>query len=382
MRLLKNLVKKIEGKFTHNKLKTSQIQRLLNDNHFLEKLLEYSCNDIDVFCCYLGDIFVYYSLTNDQNINYSIEELLGKIYGINLFTLDEIEQKGFFTHSCNGCMIENIKNNGLGSPLNINPELYAAVNFLEKNLKITGDYTKQQSGKSDEVYFTSAGASSFGYACNFAPERLFLGILRQERENSIPVTVGESKIDYYRKVLYKKFGKNINDETKKNIETVLNGYLGKQNYIISFPVNKIINSDNIYFEVVRDTNKIDLKKYIQENCSSGFFTSHTGSNSNPNNMDNFVMINTVISPKDLTFFKVPDRYDLIQLIALNKNIHQGEMLDYFSFDKIEKSLFSEQEIGKATINTSITNKDTAQNRQQKDEQQIIQENQKGFSELE
>ncbi len=310
MRLLKNLVKKIEGKFTHNKLKTSQIQRLLNDNHFLEKLLEYSCNDIDVFCCYLGDIFVYYSLTNDQNINYSIEELLGKIYGINLFTLDEIEQKGFFTHSCNGCMIENIKNNGLGSPLNINPELYAAVNFLEKNLKITGDYTKQQSGKNDEVYFTSAGASSFGYACNFAPERLFLGILRQERESSIPVTVGESKIDYYRKVLYKKFGKNINDE------------------------------------------------------------------------DNFVMINTVISPKDLTFFKVPDRYDLIQLIALNKNIHQGEMLDYFSFDKIEKNLFSEQEIGKATINTSITNKDIAQNRQQKDEQQIIQENQKGFSELE
>jgi len=340
------------------------MQMLINDNNFLQKLLEYSCNDIDVFCCYLGNIFVYYSLTNDQNINYSIEELLEEKCNINLFTLDEIEKKGIFTHSCNGHMIENIKNNGLGNHLNINPKLYEAVNFLEKQLKITGDYTKQQTGRSDEVYFTSAGASSFGYACNFAPERLFLGILKQEKDDSIPIIVGENKIDYYRKVLYKKFGDKINEATKRNIETVLNGYFGEQNYIISFPVNKIIDSENIFFEVVRDENKVNLRKHIEENCYSGFFTSNTGSNSNPNNMDNFVMVNTVLNLEYLTFLKVPDRYDLIQLVALNKNIQQGEMIDYFSFDKRKKLFFPQQEIEKNNISTSKINKDEIEDEEQ------------------
>jgi F0F1-type ATP synthase membrane subunit b/b' len=48
----------------------------------------------------------------------------------------------------------------------------------------------------------------------------------------------------------------------------------------------------------------------------------------------------------------------------------------------KKSQFSEQEIGKDTISTSTAKKDEAQERQQKDEQQIIQESQKNFGELE
>lgn len=130
---------------------------------------------------------IYYALSNDSKLDYTIEELVNKRTG--LFSIDEIKEKGFFTHSCNGNMIEMIRKNGLGSDLNINEELYSAVSRLEQKLNTTGTYTKQQSGKKDEVYFTSAGATSFGYACNFAPERLFLGILRRLQK-------GE-KIDYF-----------------------------------------------------------------------------------------------------------------------------------------------------------------------------------------
>lgn len=334
---IKKIVTKLSKRFTHKKIKDNGIQELINNKEFMKKLLEFSSNDIDVFCTYLGDIFVYYVLSNDNKLDYSIEDILNKRVEIELYSPEEIKEKGFFTHSCNGSIIEQIKKNGLGSQLNTNEKLYTALSNLEKKLKITGEYTKQQSGRKDEVYFTSAGATTFGYACNFAPERLFLGILRQEYENNIPVKVGENKKDYYRKVIYKKFGENISQDIRNDIETVLDGYFSDSNYVISFKVNDVISSDNIFWEVVEENNRINLDEYIQNNCSMGnFFTSHIGSNSNPNNMDNLVMINTILSPEKLRLLKVPDRYDLIQLIALNKNLQQGEKIDFFTFKKVEE----------------------------------------------
>ena len=321
--------------------KHNAINEFISNENFILNLLNFSFNDIDTFCTYLGIVYNYYFLSKDNNTGYSIEEILERYNtlftsGINL--KEKVIDNGIFTHSCNGNMVEYIKKNGLGSNLNKNDELFTALNFLENKLGITGLYTKQQSGRSDEVYFTSPGATSFGYACNFAPERLFLGILRQESENSIHITYGENKIDYYRKVIYSKFGNNIDQEIKRNIEVVLNGYFKSSNCIISFPVSSIIESDNIYFETVSDKNHINLKEHIERNCNDGydFFTTNVGSNSNHNNMDNFVMINTVISPEQLEFLFVPDRYDLIQLIAKNKGLNLGEELDYFTFEPYRK----------------------------------------------
>lgn len=321
----------------------NSINRIICNEKFILNVLKASNNDIDVFCNKLGMVYNYYFLSKDNNTNYGIEEIEERYYnllssGINL--KEKVIDNGIFTHSCNGNMVEYIKKNGLGSNLNKNDELFVALNFLEKKLGITGEYTKQQSGRIDEVYFTAPGATSFGYACNFAPERLFLGILKQERDNSINVVYGENKIDYYRKVIYSKFGNNIGEELKRNIEIVLNGYFKSNNCIISFPVSSIINSDNIYNQVIseREEDHINLKEHIERYCNDGynFFTTNVGSNSNANNMDNLIMINTVISPEQLGFLFVPDRYDLIQLIAKNKGLKLGEELDYFSFEPSKK----------------------------------------------
>ena len=321
--------------------KNNPINKIISNEEFILSLLNFSLNNIDLFCTNLGIVYNYYFLSKDNNTNYSIEEIFERYNnlltsGINL--KEKAIDNGIFTHSCNGNMVEYIKKNGLGSNLNKNDELFRALNFLENKLGITGEYTKQQSGRIDEVYFTSPGATSFGYACNFAPERLFLGILKQDRDNSINITYGESKIDYYRKVIYNKFNNSIDEETKKNIEIVLNGYFKSNNCIISFPVSSIIESDNIYFETVSEKNHINIKEHIEANCNDGynFFTTNVGSNSNTNNMDNLIMINTVISPDKLGFLFVPDRYDLIQLIAKNKGLNLGEELDYFTFEPYRK----------------------------------------------
>lgn len=341
---IKDFIAKLNKRITSKKGEPNQIQVLINNKEFMKKLLDYSGNDIDNMCICLGDIMIYYALSNDSKLDYTIEELLSKRAEIGLFSIDEIKEKGFFTHSCNGNIIEMIRKNGLGSDLNFNEELYSSVSRLEQKLNTTGTYTKQQSGKKDEVYFTSAGATSFGYACNFAPERLFLGILRQEYDNSIPIRVGESKKDYYRKVIYQKFGENLTDDIMKDIETVIDGYFSDSNYIVSFPVDEVISSDNIYFEFVGENKRINLEDHIQANSGYiDFFTSRIGSNSNSNDMDNLVMINTVVPPEKLRFLRVPDRFDLIQLIALNKGLQQGEKIDYFTFDRVEEKSIQESE---------------------------------------
>lgn len=380
---IKNFATKLKGRFTHKKIKDEQIQELINDENFLKKLLEFSGNDIDVLCTYLGDIMVYYALSNDPKLDYTIEELLNKRREIDLYSVDEIKERGFFTHSCNGSMVEKIRTNGLGSSLNGNEKLYTALSNLEKKLNTTGTYTQQQSGKKDEVYFTSAGATSFGYACNFAPERLFLGILRQEYDDNIPVEVGESKKDYYRRIICQKFGEQLNDEVMTDIDTVINGFFSDSNYIISFQANEVISSNNIYMEVVGENNRINLDKHIQTNCGySSFFTSRLGSNSNTNNMDNLVMVDTVIPPEKLKFLRVPDRYDLIQLIALNKGLQQGEKLDYFTFDRVEREGEKPiiQKLGKETVlEMSDTILEDETERDMEAQEKLLQQTKENFS---
>ena len=131
---IKDFLTKINKRFTDRKGKNNQIQLLINNQDFMRKILDFSGNNIDVLCTYLGDIMIYYALSNDSKLDYTIEELLSKRAEAELYSIDEIKEKGFFTHSCNGSMINLIKENGLGSSLNENEKLYTAVSRLEQEL--------------------------------------------------------------------------------------------------------------------------------------------------------------------------------------------------------------------------------------------------------
>ena len=128
---------------TSFKAENNPIQVLINNKEFMKKILDFSGNDIDVMCTYLGNIMIYYALSNDSKLDYTIEELISKRVEVGLFSIDEIKEKGFFTHSCNGNIIEMIRKNGLGSDLNFNEELYSAVSRLEKKLKLILIYQKE-----------------------------------------------------------------------------------------------------------------------------------------------------------------------------------------------------------------------------------------------
>lgn len=315
------------------------LKRLLEQEKFYLDLLQYSCNDIETFCYNLGNIISYYIMTRDIKYDYTAEEVLYKYATLeemdNQTTRSNVIDNGFFTHSCNGNMLEMIMKNGLGSTKNFDEKLFSSLNYLE-NILNCQSYVKQQSGRKDEVYFTSPGVTSVGYACLFSPERLFLGILKQDREDSIPVKVGENKKNYYRRVLNSKF-ENISEEIKEHIEIVLNGYFNSQNAIVFFPISTIINSQNIYFETLH-THIENLTEYITRNCyhEFDFFTKDIGSNSNTNNMDNLLMINEIVPSEQLRYIQIPDRYDLIQTISKIKKLPLGAEINYFTGKQMQK----------------------------------------------
>lgn len=305
-------------------------QKLLNNPIFLINLMNYSNDNISSFIKNIGKIFSYYVLTNDSREIISPEELILLYENINTKDFDLQSSINYlinnlvFTHACNGSDLKQIKNNGLGAQKKYDKEVSDALLFLESQANMNHSYVSIQSGRNDEVYFSSPGAITFNYAMECSPERLFYGILHQDSNSALPIITGESKKDYYRRVLYSKFDAS-NDKISYCIEKILDNFFSEQNAIVCFPVKSIIDYD-VYRILIRDSDRYhinDFLNFIIEKCKDengvfhieNFFCQESESDKNLNKLDNLIFINKIIPPELLSTIKVPDRFDLLQIIA-------------------------------------------------------------------
>ena len=165
------------------------IQKLFDTEGFYEELLKYD-SQMDSFYNNLGMIIEYYIITRDKKMH-TVEELMNLISNLYNEWKEKYKEnamnKGFLTHSCNGLFKEKILENGLGHQNNRDKDLESKLTYLEEYLG-QSRYLKQQKNSYDEIYLSTPGASSISYASNYAPERLFLGILSQDnhcRRNKI-----------------------------------------------------------------------------------------------------------------------------------------------------------------------------------------------------
>lgn len=316
-------------------------QNLINNHQFLMNLLSFSNDDINVFINNIGKIFSYYIITNDTREIMSPEEIIILYDHINSkefsssASIDYLVNNCIFTHSCSGEDLEQIKMNGLGAPIEYDKDVSAALLFLESRANMNNSYVSIQSGRNDEVYFTSPGAPTFNYAIDCSPERLFYGILHQNPENALPIVVGESKKEYYRRVLYSKFD-TTDDKVLYCIEKVLDGFFSKENGIVCFPVKSILDHD-IYRILIRDSDRYHIKdslSFIIDKCKDengnfriqNFFCQEKESDKNMNKLDNLIFINKVIPTELLSTITMPDRFDLLQMIAMKNGMSE---ISYF-----------------------------------------------------
>lgn len=345
-------VKKFRDLFiTKTKVKEESVLKNLFNDAFFRKVLEFSDNDLETFYSCLGNIYTYYNTFDDKKTDYSIDELIDKC-NFNLFNEEQILKHGIFTSVCSEKSLEMIKKNGLGSSLNYDKKLDGSIKFLEKKLGIP--QKRQLREHNDVIRFSAAGVSTFGEACGFFPKRIFDGILKQDENDAIPVTVGESKIDYYRKVMYKNFGAKISIETKEKIERILNSCFSGKNYVVAFHFSKVLDTKIIGINEPERMRIIDPMKYFYESSNIfGFFTQYVKDNNNK--LDNMIMYNNKIPYKNLDILSVPDRYDLIQMIAKNKMLRKGDKFDFYSLEEV-KSFTKSLNVNTENENQNAKNK--------------------------
>lgn len=351
------------------------LNKIFNDKTFLQDLSK-DCENITQIQYIMGQILSYYISTRDNKI-YSYKNLRKLIWRPfipkNLKNNESnsealtrnIIYEGFVTHSFNGYFLRKILKNGLGSRKNHDEKLEAELNKLEQDLG-TSKFLKQQTNDSTEIYYTSPGANSIFYATNQSPERLFEGPLNQG-STPLPVVVGESKFNYYMRVIRKKI-ENVTDPKKKqsilenarNVITKLCSYPPQITLIPIFSKKYTLNAN---LATVKNKT-LTLKEYLEREADgnmqdwaiSTFFSDCLGAN-NPNNCSNLVSTGVKVPAKALQFIGVPDSFDLAQILAKNKGFLPGEKFDLHTLEKVVDSTDKEKTDETKTINPIIKKSD-------------------------
>ena len=295
-----------------------------------------------------GELLINNNLTKDQK---QIYDKLSKIKPNELSK--NILENGFVTHSFNGYNLNVILKNGLGNNNNLDPQIERSFDMLESYLGASR-FQDAQTNSSDEIYYTAPGAKTFNYACSFSPERLYLGILSQERDKAIPITLGETKSQYMSKVLDSKLSKL--DLSVEQIQTLrdagnflINCFCTKPPQVALIPINSkhydleahssSLKYDNGWTEPLSKVVKEDNIGTFDQSNPLSFFTTETFG-LDTNNLDDLVSHNQIVPAKDIVCFPTLDRFDILQKIALAKGASLGETIDYFSGEIVQKEVKS------------------------------------------
>lgn len=325
------------------------IQKVLNDEKFMNNILLES-RSLDEVYTKLGYLLSYHISTRSKKVpdqkvtspDYLTQEQEWQKLSPQKLKANIIDN-GYVTHSFNGYNLKRVKKYGLGDPRIYDDKLGEELNFLCSVLG-EGEYTANQGGGKSEVYYSAPGAKTFHYACGYSPERLWLGPLKQDRNNALPIKVGESKIEYALRVLEKKvsdLGDTINNETKEEVlekgAKVIEKLCSQKPVVALIPITSKKHKLTAYHSSTRRQHEtepmlIDLLKkgtgqFSPEHLQT-FFTENTNL-IEFNNLGNLVH-NGRIKPSELQLFEVEDSFSLMQQKAKLMGMKKGEEVDYFT----------------------------------------------------
>jgi len=265
--------------------------------------------------------------------------------------------KGFITHSCNGYFLDQIKEHGLGSNVARDDELGNEMDYLEQFFgghAYAKDYARPDV---PQFYATGPGAQSMYYAMQQSPERLFLGILRQEREDALPIIVGESRVDYAIRVIEKKLSvMNIEDvagqQIMKTARSLFDKLLTQDPAILFVPISEVENGrvsmgggigiGDYTGQGLSEEERINkyptVKKHIEyetRHSTNDIFQNDTGgfmNGGNSSNLDNMAIYNMVVPYEKMGVLRVKSAFDVQQELAVKQGLLNGDEMPYFASD--------------------------------------------------
>lgn len=298
--------------------KTKQLVKVLNDlfndKVFLSKLCLFCNNDYESVINALGKILSYY-ISSLNNNKLSVEELnvVYDIFNNNPDTINEIYSSkeniidnGYLTKTINSYFLNDIKKGFTSNK-------YVKVDEMFEYLETI--FGKNEYSNSSMLSLNTPGSLSFHYSGLSSPRRLFEGILK-EKTNNIQFIVGENKSNYYKRILKNKLlNTSINKKEKKNVLKIGNNLINtfcKQKTVLL-----LIECNNCPIEILNNKSKsITYNNYATSLTKKNLYDFF--SNDIDNDKYNVELSNTSIPCKNIGIVSIPDKYDIISLIAINK----------------------------------------------------------------
>lgn len=331
--------------------------KLIDDEKFMKKVYEQAHGNCNNVYHILGNALSFIILTNGQA---KISEPCRDLYeyalknGVNLSDPKVQEQckKNVFenplmTHSFNGRNYKMAKKYGLGTEKSYDSKLSECLTDLEEKLG-KSIFLDKQTNTTSELYFCSPGVKSFYYACMQSPERLYLGILNQDRDNALPVIVGEKKEEYMLRVVYDKINRlyKIDEQEilRKEAEYVVSSFCSKRPVISLFPAESKKYELNVAHATMMNGTQ-SVSERIQNNVGDDFLRYFTekSEEAETNNLGNLVSVDTAIPSSELGFVEVPDQFEMMQKFAELRGLKKGDKIDYFTGEKyVEKEDVAEE----------------------------------------
>lgn len=264
----------------HKKI-ANTINNLFSKPKFFEKLCKFSDNDIDIVIANLSKIINYYLVTQDTIISYSILDLLLKS--------NEIKEtnKDILIHPSNSFYINQFKLSGINPYINISPLNTPNLESIDSSISL---FPQTEIDFTSSIYLNPNQAIVESFSC---PKTLFKSILKQPKGMELPFVVGTTETNYYQSILDIRL-KNIKEEEQKTksklAKKAVNSLVGNNALLVLFPTT---------------TKRYQVKdNEIKKNKTDLF-----------------------IPPTELSFIKIPSKYQLLSICAENKQLRNGELLD-------------------------------------------------------
>lgn len=195
----------------------------------------------------------------------------------------------------------------------------------------------------EEFFFCTPGTDSIQYALEQSPERLYNGILKNNRE---PMMVGESKKNYLIRCLRRK----VEPEDYSIMEQVIDDYCTFPPYIALLQYEKMKNVPTLVAVFGRDgsyslnkiVEKLDPKQIVDyfsigiKRPSMEFIKKH-GSYY----LSNMVTLVEFIPKIEYPMIKMPDMYEIMQMYAKKKGLQVGQVFDCKTGDFIRNPNMAE-----------------------------------------
>lgn len=299
-----------------------------------------------------------YKIIQECSHEVIIRQALAEVFVENFIGRKKQIEERYYFQAFNGCYEKTFRENGLGNISGLNENVVNAFKLLEDELGKTDMSNSDENVGITTNFFTTDPFTLMRYALTYSPERLWLGPLGVDIVDGVkePVKIGETKIEYMMRIIEKRLPKHIDEERKQKIfeagKIIAEEFGSKRPIIAIIPESEISEYDANFsgkYTMPRDKVKTLAD---QENM---LWTYNMQSGPNFSSSQGIAVYGDIDSSKFVTL-SIPDMFELIQILGIEKGAQLGDLIDPKKGEVIERAKTTQMIVKNENKKTEIFSK--------------------------